>query len=166
MPPNVRPPFRLSPQMRRELSADLPPSLRELDSGAWQTFDFVSPTIAAGGQLSGTLSFPVTAALCEIQGAATSNGTEGTAELAKTDLFTVQFTTATEQLNAGSPVIGTAYFNRLNGIKTFKKPWILPANQAISIAGASLASADNVVVYITFTVLLLELSTNAVQFGG
>jgi len=165
MAPNVRPPFRMSPQMARTLNSQLPTEFQSAPTGAWQSFDFVSPSIAAGGALSGSVTFPVSCALFEVQGAAQNgSATEGTASLGYTDLFTVQLSTATEQLNAGAPILGTAFFNRLDGLYRFRKPWIIPANQAITIVGDSVASADALIVHMRFAVLLLELSTNAVQF--
>jgi hypothetical protein len=152
--------------LRGALAKDLPPDYRDIPTGAWETFDFVSPSIAAGGALTGSVSFPVDAALFEISGAASDPGaTEGTATLGYTDLFDVQFTLPDgTALNAGPPLIGTAFFSRLDGIKRFRKPWVIGANQAISISGTSLATADKIVVYLGFTVLLLGLATNAQQF--
>ena len=168
--PNVRPPFRMTAAQARALNSQLPREFQDVPSGAWQTFDVVTPVIAPGGPMAETVSFPVTAALFEVQGAAqdtTTPSTEGTGALGFTDLFTIQLSTAGgEQLNAGAPVIGTAFFNRLSGIHMFRKPWIIPANQNVNIAGLSLASADSIIVNLCFTVLLLELSTNAVQFTG
>jgi hypothetical protein len=158
--------------MARQLNSQLPVEFQQAPSGAWQTFDVVTPVIAPGGPIASTVQFPVTAALFEIQGAAQDTADpptagSGTAELGFTDMFTIQFSTAGgEQFNAGAPVIGTAFFNRMTGIHMFRKPWIIPANQTINITGANIDDDDSIIVHLCFTVLLLELSTNAVQFTG
>lgn len=167
---NVRPPRALSPQLRASLAKDLPPDYRDIPTGAWETFDFVTPTVAPGGAIAGSVSFPVDAALFEIEGAAQNipagaTPVDGTATLGYVDAFTVQFQLPDGTfLNAGPPVIGSAFFSRLDGIKRFRKPWVIGANQAISITGLSLAGTDSLVVNLCFAVLLLGLATNAQQF--
>lgn len=167
----ARPPLAISPALRKALNSRVAGDFPNQETGGWQTFDVVSAQMAAGGKDAPTVSFPVTSALYEISGSAVCiEGTPAAATGATNAVgclngFTIQVIMSDRtQLNAGdSQLIGTSFFNRLNGIKDYRKPWVVGPNQTITFNLTNI-SGQLLTVYLGVTVLQLELSTNAVQF--
>ena len=167
----TRPAIALSPALKKALAAGVSGDFPNQETGGWQTFDVVSAQMAAGGKDSPTVSFPVTSALYEISGSAIcpegtpAAGTGATNSIGCLNGFTIQVILSDRtQLNAGNDkLLGTSFFNRLTGIKQFRKPWVIGPNQTITFNLENL-SGQNLTVYLGVTVLQLELSTNAVQF--
>jgi hypothetical protein len=166
----MRPPLGLNPQLSAQLRKDLPQSYQQIPTGGWQTFQAVSTTIAAGAAASPlTVTVPVRAALFEISGAAyLTSAAMGatTASQGGLDAFTVQVQLQDgTSLNAGaSQLIGQAFFNRLTGIKQYRKPWVIGANQTVTAQVTNISSTSSLIVAIAFTFLMLDLATNAQQF--
>jgi len=165
----VRPPLNLSQATRDALNAQVAPDFPGQQTGTWQTFDVISQPMAPGGSNSPTVSFPVSSALYEVEAAAFMPGQNITAisrMLGNTDQFLIQIVYSDfTQLNAGQPVLGSALFNRLDGVYRLKKPTVIGPNQNITVNLQNISDpAFNMTVYLRFTVLQLELSTNAVQF--
>lgn len=171
----VRPPLNLSPQLRAALAAGVSPDFPGQATGSWQSFNVISQQFAPGGTDSPTLSFPVTSALYEVEGAALVEDqdiTDISKTLGNTDAFTIQIVYADgTQLNAGAinasntQLLGSAFFPRLDGVYKLRKPQVIGPNQSITINLKNISQpAANITVYLRFTVLQLELATNAVQF--
>lgn len=132
-------------------------------TGGWQTFDVVPVSLASAGVASPTISFPVTSALYEIQGSATSSSA-GTAAIGYRDTFTLQVVLPDgTQLNAGTQTLANSFFEMNTGVKRFRKPWVIGATQVITINVTNVTSS-NLVLYLNFTVLQLELGSAVQKF--
>lgn len=161
----------LSPALRAALGAAVAQDFPGQQTGLWQTFNVVSPQMAAGQTSAPTVSFPVASALYEISGSGScpagvpTAGTGGTADLGNIDAFTIQVVFSDQtQLNAGpTQLLGTSFFNRLTGIKLLRKPVVIGPNQNITFNLTNVCG-QNLTVYIGVVALQLELPTNAVQF--
>jgi hypothetical protein len=159
----------MNPQVRGQLVKDLPPAYQSIPTGGWQTFQAVSAAIAASGTAILTVTVPVRAALFEISGAAYLSGAAmgaSTATLGGLDAFTLQVQLQDgTYLNAGqSQLQAQSFFNRLTGIKQYRKPWVIGGNQTITTNVTNISSTGSVIVALGFTFLMLDLATNAQQF--
>jgi hypothetical protein len=152
--------------------------------GAWQTFEIETDMggIGSGGVTFRTLQqmFPVRCALYAMQGAARSDDGTGLGQqvFGGLDGFLIQVQMFDQQfINAGgvnfvdpatnlptrfSPLIAMAFFDRATGIKRFRKPWIIGANEPLTIFVASATTSNVDSLYLSFTVLLLDIPSDSV----
>jgi hypothetical protein len=138
--------------------------------GNWQGFNVVV-NIAAGQSASPvpTLQFPVRSALYKISGEAYHQSPDAMGAVVTTgglDAFTIQVQLFDQQyLNAGQQaLIASAFFDRQTGIKRYRKPWVIGANDPMSIFLTNISS-DDITVALEFTALLLNQPTDSVVIG-